>query len=149
MNTAISVGDTVKDASKATKDMMKGDIGAALSDGLAAVSNAVGIKNSKAGDIFNGLSGVAGISNDLATGRGDGVTVTLDALATVGSFDAAHRRDSDRDGSIFGSSSTMHSDKESSLYKTTTKIKSLYESGRPKEDRSTRPVSHSSAENIK
>ena len=43
----------------------------------------------------------------------------------------------------------MHSDKESTLYKTTTKIKSLYESGKPKEDRSTRPVSHSSAENIR
>ncbi len=149
LSTAVSVGDAIKDGAKTTKDLMKGDAGAALSDGLSALSNAVGIKNSKAGDIFNGLSGVAGISNDLVTGRGDGVTVALDALATVGSFDAAHRRDSDRDGSIFGSSSTMHSDKESTLYKTTTKIKSLYEAGKPKEDRSTRPVSHSSAENIR
>ena len=149
LNTAIASGDTIKDTAKTAKDLMKGDVGAALSDGLSAMSNATGMANSKVSDIFNGLSGVAGISNDIATGRGDGVTIALDALATVASFDGAHRRDTDRDGSIFGSSSTMHSDKESTLYKTTTKIKSLYESGKPKEDRSTRPVSHSSAENIK
>ena len=130
LSNADNIANAVKDGTNTVKKAVKGDVAGAVSDGLSAVSYALGVGNGKtianASDLVNGASGAVSIGSDVLNGNVDGLDTTLDVLSTVASVDATRKRGSDNDISVFNDVKIKHSDKRSTLYKTAAKAKSLH-----------------------